>query len=56
MLKKEGAPLASSFGRDDGLLIQPSSTHFTEVETEVWGGKEAAKARNSQAPYLLSCS
>lgn len=38
-------PLRAQMRPNNSLPAQALSTHFTEVKTEVWRGKQAAKAK-----------
>lgn len=50
--KMEGAPFVPRVRPDNSLLTQALLTHFAEVETEVWEGKEAAQGKR----FTSTCS
>lgn len=51
-LKMEGALLVPRVSPDNSLLTQALLTHFAEVQTEVWEGKEAAQGKR----FTSTCS
>lgn len=51
-LKMEGAPLVPRVSPDNSLLTRELLTHFTEAETEVGKGKEAAQGKR----FTSTCS
>ena len=55
-LEMEQGPLVPNMSPDNSFLVQALSTHFTELETEVWRGKQAAQGKwftSTCSPELL---